>query len=121
MDTNSIISPVVADIMLWLMYIAMAVAIGVTLLSVINRLRLRTKDDEIINGVPQKRVARTVAVAFVACMAITYLAGSTTPVTTNGQLFADTFWLKATDMFIYTTVILIVGCFAGVVVSRFRS
>lgn len=38
-----IVSPIVADIMLWLMYITLAVAIGVTLLSVVKRLRLRTK------------------------------------------------------------------------------
>jgi protein-S-isoprenylcysteine O-methyltransferase Ste14 len=118
---TSIVSPIVADIMLWLMYITLAVAIGVTLLSVVKRLRLRTKDDEIINGVPQKRVARTVALAFVACLVITFLTGSSNPVTTNGQLFTDTFWLKVTDMFIYTTIILIIGCFVGVVVSRFRN
>ena len=117
----NILSPFLADIMLWLMYVTLAVAVGVTLLSVARRLRLRTKDDEIINGVPQKRVARTVAVAFVACLAVTFLAGSSAPVTTNGQLFADTFWLKVTDMFIYTTIILVIGCFAGVVVSRFRN
>ena len=117
----SIVSPFLADFMLWLMYIALAAAVGVTMLSVANRLRLRTKDDEIINGVPQKRIARAVAAAFAVCLVLTYALGSTTPVTTNGQLFTDTFWLRVTDMFIYTTLILIIGCFAGVVVSRFRS
>ena len=107
--------------MLWLMYIAVAAAIGVTLLSVMKTLRQRTKDDEIINGVPQTRIAWTVAGAFVACLVVTYLLGSSAPIVTNGQLFADTFWLKVTDMFIYTTIILIIGCFAGVVVSRFRN
>ncbi len=107
--------------MLWLMYATLALAIGVTLLSVARRLSLRTKDDEIINGVPQKRVARTVAVAFAACLAVTFALGSTDAVITNGQPFTDTFWLRVTDMFIYTTIILVIGCFAGVVVSRFRS
>ena len=52
---------------------------------------------------------------------VTFLLGSSSPVMTNGKLFTEVFWLKATDMFIYTTVILIIGCFAGVIVSRFRS
>ena len=81
------VSPLIADIMLWLMYIAFALAVIVTGVSLVRTLRLRTKDDEVVNGV----------------------------------LFTDAFWLKAADMFIYTSLILIIGCFAGVVLSRFRN
>ncbi len=115
------LSSSLADIMLWLMYLSLAVAVGVTALSVSKTLRLRTKDDEIINGVAHTRIAWTVAVAFVICLVVTFLLGSSDPVTTNGKLFTDAFWLKATDMFIYTSIILIIGCFVGVIVSRFRN
>ena len=117
----NIVSPVFADIMLWLMYIAVAAALVVTGLSVLKTLRQRTKDDEIINGVPQTRIAWTVGFIFVAILAVTFLLGSSTPLITNGQWYTNTFWLKVTDMFIYTSIILILGCFAGVIVSRFRS
>ena len=117
----SLVSPFVADIMLWLMYISVAVAIVVTVLSVVKTLRMRTKDDEIINGVPQTRIAWTTAGCFLVCLAVTYLLGSSEPLMTNGTLFASKFWLKAVDMFIYTSIILIIGCLAGVIVSRFRS
>ena len=112
---------VLAEVMLWLMYAAVAAALVATGLSVAKTIRQRTKDDEIINGVPQTRIAWTVGGAFILCLIITFLLGSSDPLKTNGQLFADTSWLKAVDMFIYTTLILIVGCFAGVIVSRFRS
>ena len=118
---NSIVSPFIADIMLWLMYIAVAAAIVVTLLSVVKTLRMRTKDDEVINGVPQTRIAWTTAFCFVACLVITWLLGSADPLTTNGTLFNSHFWLKTVDMFIYTSIILIIGCLAGVIVSRFRN
>ena len=117
----SFVSPFIADIMLWLMYIAMAVAIGVTLWSVVKTLRMRTKDDEVINGVPQTRIAWTTAFCFMACLVVTWLLGSSEPLTTNGTLFTSKFWLKAVDMFIYTSIILIIGCLAGVIVSRFRN
>ena len=117
----NIVSPVFADIMLWLMYIAVAAALAVTGLSVLKTLRQRTKDDEIINGVPQTRIAWTVGFIFVAILVVTFLLGSSTPLITNGQWYTNTFWLKVTDMFIYTSIILILGCFAGVIVSRFRS
>ena len=115
------VSPLVADIMLWLMYIAVVVAVVVTFVSVMRTLRLRTKDDEVVNGVPRTRLAWIVGVAFLLCLVLTFVLGSSEPVKTNGKLFTDTFWLKATDMFIYTSLILIIGCFAGVVLSRFRN
>jgi len=107
--------------MLWLMYIAMAVAIIVTIVSMVRTVRLRTKDEEVVNGVPRTRMAWIVIVAFLLCLVLTFLLGSSEPVRTNGELFTDTFWLKAADMFIYTSLILILGCFAGVVLSRFRN
>ena len=115
------VSPLIADIMLWLMYIAVAVAIIVTVVSVVRTLRLRTKDDEVVNGVPRTRMAWVVVIAFLICLVLTFALGSSEPVRTNGKLFTDAFWLKATDMFIYTSLILITGCFAGVVLSRFRN
>ena len=115
------VSPLVADIMLWLMYIAVVVAVVVTIVSVMRTLRLRTKDDEVVNGVPRTRLAWIVGVAFLLYLVLTFVLGSSEPVKTNGKLFTDTFCLKATDMFIYTSLILIIGCFAGVVLSRFRN
>ena len=115
------VSPLIADIMLWLMYIAIAVALIVTVVSMVQTVRLRTKDEEVVNGVPRTRMAWIVVVAFLLCLVLTFLLGSYEPVRTNGNLFTDAFWLKAADMFIYTSLILIIGCFAGVVLSRFRS
>ena len=115
------VSPLIADIILWLMYIAVVVALVVTVVSVIKTVRMRTKDDEVVNGVPRTRMAWVVGVAFLLCLVLTFLLGSSEPVRTNGNLFTDTFWLKVADMFIYTSLILIIGCFAGVVLSRFRS
>ena len=116
-----LVSPLIADIMLWLMYITVAVAIIVTIVSVFRTVRLRTKDDEVVNGVPRTRIAWIVVAVFLLCLVLTFVLGSSEPVRTNGKLFTDTFWLKATDMFIYTSLILITGCFAGVVLSRFRN
>ena len=53
--------------------------------------------------------------------ALTFVLGSADPLFTNGKPFTSTFWLKATDMFIYTSLILIIGCLAGVIVNRLRN
>ena len=56
---------VLAEVMLWLMYAAVAAALVAAGLSVAKTIRQRTKDDEIINGVPQTRIAWTVGGAFI--------------------------------------------------------
>jgi hypothetical protein len=54
------------------------------------------------------------------CLFVTYWLGSTAPLTINGSLFADTFWLRVTDMFIYTSILLIIICSVIVIAARFR-
>ena len=118
---ESLVSPFFADVILWLMYLVVAVAIIVTAYSVWHGMRNRRKGDDIINGVPAGRIGWCVAIGFVVCMVLTFLLGSSQPVITNGQPFADVFWLKVTDMFIYTSILLILGWFVSAIISRFRS
>jgi len=118
---NNIVSPVFADVMLCLMYAVMAVALTVTAYSVWHGMSTRRKGEDIINGVPAGKIGWCVAIGLVACFAVTFMLGSSRPVVTNGVTFADPFWLKVTDMFIYTTVILIIVCFVSVIIGRFRS
>ena len=117
----SFVSPFFADLMLGLMYLMLVVALGVTAWSVWHTLRSRRKGDDIVNGVPAGRIGCCVAFGLIACLLLTFLLGSSSPVMTNGVRFADAFWLKTTDMFIYTSILLIIGCFVSAIVSRFRS
>ncbi len=118
---GSFISPVIADIMLWLMYIALVVAISVTAYSVWHGLRNRNNGCDVVNGVPAGRIGWLVAAGFIVVMTISYLLGSTKPVLSNGSLLTNVFWLRVADMFIYTSIILIIGCFVSAIISRFRS
>ena len=118
---NSIVSPFFADVMLGLMYLVVAIALGVTAYSVWHGLRNRRKGDDVINRVPAGRIGWCVAIGLVVCMVLTFLLGSSDPLVTNGVRFTDMLWLKATDMFIYTSTLLIIGCFVSAIVSRFRS
>ena len=118
---NSFVSPFFADVMLGLMYLAIAIALGVTAYSVWHGMRNRRKGDDVINRVPAGRIGWCVAIGLVVCLVLTFLLGSSAPVVTNGVRFTDTLWLKVTDMFIYTSTLLIIGCFVSAIVSRVRS
>ena len=118
---SSFVTPFFADLMLWLMYIVLAFALMVTAYSVWHGMRTRRQGDDIVNRVPAGRIGWCVLIGLLLCLAITFLLGSSTPITTNGQPFTNVFWLKVTDMFIYTSILLIIGCFVSAIVSRFRS
>ena len=118
---NSLVSPFFADVMLWLMYIVIAVAMVVTAYSVWHGLCTTRKGDDIVNRVPAGRIGWLVILGLVACLVITFLLGSTSPIVTNGIVYSDSFWLRVTDMFIYTSIVLIAGCFVSAIISRFRS
>ena len=51
---------------------------------------------------------------------ITYLLASTQRVVSNGKPFTDTLWLRLTDMFIFSSILLICLCSAIVVAAKFR-
>ena len=53
---NNFISPAIADVMLGLMYLALAVAILTTAYSVWHGLRFRRKGDDVVNGVPAGKI-----------------------------------------------------------------
>ncbi len=117
----NIVSPVFADVMLWLMYLMLVLASGVTAYSVWHTIRNRQKGDDVVNGVPAGKIGWCVAAGLVGCLVVTFVLGSSSPVITNGVRFTDTFWLKTTDMFIYTSILLIIACFASAIAGRFRS
>ena len=118
---NSIVTPFFADSMLWLMYIMIGAAALLAGARVWPGQSSRLKGDDIINGVPAGRIGWCVAIGFVLLLVVTFLLGSSKPIVTNGERFTDVFWLKTTDMFIYTSILLIIGCFVSAIVSRFRS
>jgi hypothetical protein len=118
---SNFVSPAIADVVLWLVYLTLAAAIATTAFSVWHGLRYRRKGSDVVNGVPAGRIGWMVLVGFVLTMALTFALGSTDPIRSNGVRFTDTLWLRVADMFIYTSIILIIGCFVSAIVSRFRS
>lgn len=83
---------------------------------------LRTRERQ-VDGLAARHTSKVgyVTVALTALLLLgTYLAGSTSPLLSNGQPFTDVSWLKATDMLIYTPLILIAACFVIIAIAKFR-
>lgn len=114
LDDASFNAPLFTDLLLFFMYLLLVGAIAVAAVSAVRSLRRRDKGDGRVNGVPARCIAwGTVALLF-ASLALTFATGSAEPMKINGVDFAETFWLKATDMFVNTIIILMVVALAAV-------
>ena len=105
-------SPVFVDLLLWLIYVLLAAVLGLSIWSVVRSHRLRDHHSR-ENGVPAARIVWGVVVLFVVTMGLSWLLASTEPVVVNGRLFDSVFWLRISDMLIYSSAVLMlaaVGC-----------
>ena len=102
------------DVLLYVVYALLLVVTGLAIWSAAHRLRCSKKTVEPTRGVPARKIAYAVVIVVAAVMLLTFLVGSSSPMLINGEWFRDTLWLKLTDMFIWTAIILLVLAAIGV-------
>ncbi|MBQ8888644.1 MAG: hypothetical protein IJY59_04055 [Bacteroidaceae bacterium] len=93
--------PQYTDALIYLKYALVAITVALAVIAGLAQFVASLKDN------PKGAVKTVVAlIALVAVVAISYGMGSTEPIMVNGEPYNDTFWLKVTDMFIYSMYIL---------------
>ena len=102
-----------AEVMLWLMYAALLLALMAAIASAVHSMRHRYDSISSSNRVPHKWIAWGVAGFTVVLLVVACLAGSSQPLLINGICYVDRFWLKTTDGLIVSSfiLILIAACF----------
>lgn len=105
------------DFLLIIMYLALAGAIGFSVWSAIRSLSRRDKSQQVVNRIPVARIAFGTVALLVVLLLITFLFGSASPMSVNGESFDKWFWLKASDMFIATALLLMLLAVVGVVLG----
>ena len=96
------------------------IAIVVTVAAALRCLRRSNREDRTVNGIPAARIATIIAVATLLTAVVTFVAGSARPMTINGNTYTDTFWLKTADMFVFTSLLLIIAAIGAVVFGATR-
>ncbi|MCR4604358.1 MAG: hypothetical protein K5683_12620 [Prevotella sp.] len=100
-------SPVYVSIVLYTIYALLLLAVGLTVWSVVRGMRRQGRADLAVADRRQRKVALATLGLVVVVMAIAWLLGSTSPLSVNGQPYADAFWLRTSDMLIMTPLVLI--------------
>ena len=95
------------DIELVLVYVVLLIALVFMAGSALRSFRLRDKSQNVVNNIPVTKIGYATLALLIVCLALTFLLGSSQPLALNGERYTSTFWLKAADMFIYTSLILI--------------
>ncbi|MCR4809998.1 MAG: hypothetical protein K5896_09080 [Prevotella sp.] len=115
-------SPLFVDIVLYTIYALLTVAVLLTVWSVV-RPHVRGERCEVRgeNGVPVRRIALLTGGLLVVTMVVTWLTASTEPLSINGKTYADAFWLRASDMLINTTLVLIAVVAAAIIFSVIKA
>ena len=99
--------PLFVDLLLWTIYVLLAVATGVMVWSAVRN-----------HSRHSGKVSLSVWVAMgllVATLVLTCVFADTQPLSVNGRVFADTFWLRVTGMLIDSSLVLMVVAALGVV------
>lgn len=101
-------APLLTDVLLWFVYVLTVVALATVLLSVVHGVRSKSDDSGVTNGVPAARIFYFSLALPVLTLIVTFALGSTEPLLINGKPYSTESWLRVTDMFINTSLVLIV-------------
>lgn len=113
-DDANFNAPILTDALLCFIYALLAAAIVVCAIAVVRGVRRRDDSEKVSNGVPAAMIVRTTVSLLVVTLVLTFVFGSSEPMKINGEPFTDAFWLKATDMFINTSLVLMAVAVAAV-------
>ena len=105
---------------IWLMFVLVLGAVGLTFWAVWTGLRKRGKSGRLDNNIPVKQISYAISIGTVVLAAVTFGLGSSSEMLINSRKYADTLWLKTADMFIYTGGLLLIAAVAAVVYGATR-
>lgn len=109
-------APLLTDVVLLFVYAVVGIAVVVAVVSAVRGAKAHAREN-VVNGIPVARISRGTAMMVPVVLAVTFLLGSASPLVVNGQKFSSVFWLKTTDMFLYTAALLILAATVLVLLS----
>lgn len=116
-ENPSFNAPKLTNVILIISYLLIIGTILLTVFSLVMAFRNRNKCAAVVNNVPAARIAYIVSGSVVLLLVLTFLFGSSAPMTINGKQYAQTLWLKTADMFIFTALAMLVAAVAAVAYS----
>ena len=102
----------------------MLVLTGGTLLlmacTMIRGMRLNKDENRVVNNIPARRISMCVALGTLLVLVLTFALSSDDSLKINGAAYTDSFWLRASGMFVGTSLFMVVAAIAAVAFGATR-
>lgn len=106
-------APLFTDVLIFLMWLFLLGGVGLAVFSMVRDYR-SSKSEAVVNGVPVRRIFRITWLALLSVLIVTFLLGDSSPMLINGQNYDDWLWLRLSDMFVVTSVLMLLSGIATV-------
>lgn len=113
-------APLFTNLLLGLMSIMLLAAFALAIISVVKGYRKTLKGKANTNGIPENKIFRFTWLGTLVLLILTFLIGSSSPLSMNGEVFNDWTWLKASDMFVYTSIVMLLLAIGSVIFGATR-
>lgn len=88
--------------------------------TMIRGMRINGDENRVVNNIPARRISVCVALGTLLLLVLTFALSSTDALKVNGAAYTDNFWLRASGMFVGTSLLMIVAAIAAVVYGATR-
>lgn len=113
-------APLFTDVLIGLMRLLLLLALVLSVYSVVKGYRLSAKEGKLSNGTPENKIFRITWLSTLAVLVVTFLVGSSMPMLINGSEYGDWIWLKVSDMFVTSSILMLVAAFGAVAFGATR-
>ena len=119
-DNPDFNAPLFTDLLLAVMVLFLLMTAGLTGYAFLHSRKLNQGMDKTTNGIPSRKLSRTVWLGTLAIMIVCFVFGSSLPMKINGEEYADSFWLRTSDMFVSASLLLLIGAIGAVIFGATR-
>lgn len=119
-ENPDFIAPFFTDTLIVFMVGLFLLALVAIVVSFVMSYRKSGKQEATSHRVPRKKIARAVWVGTFFLLFLSFLLGSSTPMLVNGENFSDWAWLKLSDMFVFTSLFMLVVAIGAVAFGATR-
>ena len=113
-------APLFTGAIISLILFLLLLAVAFATFGVGRSIRLKDEDEQWNNCIPAKKITYAVVAGTFLLLLLTLLLGSDSDMLINGQPYTDHFWLKISDMFIITGIVLLFVAMGAVVFGATR-
>ena len=113
-------APLLTDALIVFMWILLGLTVLVMLLSVFHTVKTISVKQRVVNGIPTYKITIAVFGTTFLCLVLSFVFGSSESMVINGATYVDKFWLKASDMFVTSSLVLLLAAIGASVFGATR-